>query len=280
MNPRALEVANRVIEMTQKESSFWKDKVSVEEIPFEGFGAQLIYPVARQPREFSCLVYFHGGGLAMKAAKYHKNLVRQYAYEAEIAVLFVDYRLIPKYRYPIPLSDCLEAYRWAAERFADRRVFVAGDSAGGNLAAALILKAEEEGIRIPDRLMLVYPALDSRMNTPSMEQFTDTPLWNAKLGGKMWELYTEVEQRHDMLVSPAEAPDSYLARFPETYIETAEFDCLRDEGIAFAQRLQNSGVEVHLHKTEGTIHGFDIEESSAYVKECVSGRIQFLRDAF
>ncbi len=270
-----LQVTNRMMPVVQKANSPYEDKLSVEEISFDGFGAQMICPKGKQVS--SCLIYLHGGAFAMKAARYHKNLVRQYACEAQAAVLFADYRLAPQYRYPVPLMDCFEAYQWAVDHFDNGCIFVGGDSAGGNLAAAVTLKAIQEGVRIPDKLLLIYPVTDSRLITASMDRYTDTPLWNAKQNRKMWPLYADEQDRHSFLVSPAEAPEDCLRQFPKTFIETAEYDCLRDEGIRFAERLRACGVKVMLHNTVGTIHGFDIEEKSAYVKKCVAQRVKFLR---
>ncbi len=106
----------------------------------------------------------------MKASRAHKNVVREYSYRGNFAVLFVDYRLAPKYKFPIPLQDCYEAYLWAARKYKKQRIYLGGDSAGGNLALAVIRKALEKNERIPDKLLLVYPVVDTRMITDSMKE--------------------------------------------------------------------------------------------------------------
>ncbi len=209
-----------------------------------------------------------------KPSRTHKNLVREYAYKGNMAVLFVNYRLAPKYKFPIPMQDCYESYLWAIGQFSGQKVYVGGDSAGGNLALGVTRKAMEEKNRTPDKLLLIYPVVDSRMITDSMKEFVDTPLWNAKRNKKMWDIYTDKKDRHNLLASPAEA-ENFLG-FPECYIETAEFDCLRDEGINLAAQLKESNVSVCLVNTKGTIHGFDVEEKSEYVRACVQRRIHFL----
>lgn len=272
LNPIILKIVNFMIPIVQRESSPFNNELEVKNIKFNSFAAQLIKPKSK--KDIPCLVYFHGGGFVLKPSKTHKNLVREYAYKGNMAVLFVDYRLAPKYKFPIPMQDCYESYLWAVSKFPEQKIYVGGDSAGGNLALGVTRKAIEENNRIPDKLLLVYPAVDTRMITDSMKEFIDTPIWNAKLNAKMWSIYTEKKDRHNVLVSPAEADNFY--GFPECYIETAQFDCLRDEAIYLANQLELSDISVTIVNTKGTIHGYDVEEKSEYVRECIQKRIDFL----
>ena len=273
LNPFILKIVNFLMPIVQKENSPFEKELEIENIKFSAFTAQLIKPKAK--KDIPCLVYFHGGAFVLKPSRTHKNLVREYAYKGNMAVLLVDYRLAPKYKFPIPMQDCYESYLWATSKFAGQKVYVGGDSAGGNLALGITRKAILENNRIPDKLFLIYPAVDTRMITDSMKEFVDTPVWNAKLNEKMWDLYTEKKDRHNIFVSPAEA-ENYLG-FPECYIETAEFDCLRDEGINLAEQLKASNVSVCLVNTKGTIHGFDVEEKSKCVRACIQRRISFFK---
>lgn len=272
LNPIILKIVNFMMPIVQKQNSPFENELEVEEIKFKSCTAQLIKPKVK--KDIPCLVYFHGGGFVLKASQTHKNLVREYAYKGNMAVLFVDYRLAPKYKFPIPMQDCYESYLWAVSKFTKQRIYVGGDSAGGNLALGVTRKAIEKNNRIPDKLLLIYPVVDTRMITNSMKEFTDTPIWDAKLNAKMWDLYTKKKDRHNILVSPIEADNFY--GFPECYIETAEFDCLRDEGINLANHLKLSDVSVEIVNTKGTIHGFDVEEKSDCVRECIQKRIVFL----
>ena len=113
------------------------------------------------------------------------------------------------------------------------------------------------------------------LQAESMRRFTNTPLWNSPLNRRMLALYARPEQWRDSLLSPLEADD--LSFMPPTYVETCEFDCLHDEGIALAQRLTEAGVAVTLNETRGTMHGYDIAEHSPYVMKQVEKRIRFLR---
>lgn len=272
VNPVVLKLANALMPFVQRGKRLDKN-LSRRTVELTHCKAELIAPQnAQNP---PVLIYYHGGAFMMKAAAYHKNLAQTYAKEAGCAVLFVDYRLAPKYKFPLPVEDCFEAYRWAlGQNFS--KMLVGGDSAGGSLALAVLQRAKKEGLPMPKGLMLVYPVADSRMQTESMKKFTDTPLWNSVLNEKMYRGYASEGVRHDPWVSPMEADD--LSFLPPTYLETAECDCLHDEGVALADRLEREGVAVTRNDTEGTIHGYDIAESSAYVQAQVGKRIAFLQN--
>ncbi len=232
------------------------------------------------PREVDSpplLVYFFGGGFVLKPGSFQKNLVQTYALEANCAVLYVDYRLAPKHPFPAAVNDCYDAYLWALEQDGFSSILLGGDSAGGNLALAVAQKLQSDGLELPQAMMLIYPVVDSRMETESMKLYTDTPLWNSVKNANMYEMYVCEEDLHNPLVSPMEADD--LSFLPPTYIETAEFDCLRDEGLALAMRLTEEGVDVTLNETSGTVHGYEIAEKSSYVKNQVQKRVKFLKDA-
>lgn len=166
----------------------------------------------------------------------------------------------------------------ATKKYHPEKIIVGGDSAGAALASGVALYTLKKGLRVPDAAMLIYPMLDSRMSTESMEKYTDTPLWNSVQNRKAWELYAGVNNLHNPFASPMEAKD--LRGFPQTYLETAEYDCLHDEGIAFAHRLEESGVPVVLNETKRTIHGYDIAENSGYVKDQVSRRISYMKGIY
>ena len=233
-----------------------------------------------------CLVYFHGGGFVLPAAPYHYSLAREYARRARCKVLFVEYRLAPKYPFPIAPEDCFAAYRWVLDHAGELgidpgRVAVAGDSAGGELAAVVCLMAAERKRRppMPCGQMLIYPATGAGRETESMKKYTDTPMCNSRDYEKYMKFY---------LPDPAYEENGYaapikvesLAGFPAAYIETAEFDCLRDDGILYAERLRQFGVPVELNNTEGTMHGFDIVLDSPIVRACVDRRTAFLKEIF
>ncbi len=242
-------------------------------VPVRAF---LISPKGEK-RKLPCLVYFHGGGFVFKAARYHYRNAAAYA-RTGCRVLLVDYRLAPKYAYPVPNEDCFAAYAWAAEHAAElaidpARLAVGGDSAGGCLAADVIFRAYRAGLPAPRFFMLVYPVLDRRMQMQSMQAFSDTPMWNARLNKKMWQYYLADGQYR----SPAEEGD--FSFFPPTYLETAEYDCLHDEGVAFAEKLREQHVPVTVRETSGTMHGYDIVRRSAITQESIMARCAALATA-
>ena len=231
-----------------------------------------------------CLVCYHGGGFVFPASPHHYSLAREYARRARCKLLFVDYRLAPKYPFPAAPEDCFAAYSWvlshAQELSVDpARVAVAGDSAGGELATVVCLMARERGAVMPCGQMMLYPVTGIGVETESMKKYTDTPMCNSRDVKMYNKLYMQdAAAGNRIYASPIEAES--LAGLPQAYIETAEFDCLRDEGILYAQRLEQFGVPTELYNTEGTMHGFDIVLSSHIVRACVDRRIDFLKRVF
>ncbi len=230
-----------------------------------------------------CLVDYHGGGYVLPAAPYHYALAREYALRARCKVLFPEYRLAPKHPFPTPPEDCFAAYAWVLDH-ADTlgvdpaRTAVAGDSAGGALAAAVCLMAEERGRPMPRGQMLVYPVTGAE-GAASRRKYTDTPMCNSRDMEKYGKYYLQDPSAGEHIWSaPIDAPS--LAAMPPAYVETAEFDCLRDDGVLYAQRLEREGVPAELYNTEGTIHGFDIVQDSPIVRACVDRRIGFLQRVF
>lgn len=250
---------------------------SFDTIPIECF---LVSPNDIAPNA-PCLIYYHGGGFLLDAAWYHYRLAQRYALAVGCKVLFVRYRLTPKHPFPIPFEDCYAAVCHAIT-YADalgidpHRIAIGGDSAGGCLAAAVSHKARENGIPLRFQL-LIYPVTDARMQTDSMKCFTDTPMWNAVKNKMMWEAYLPKEPENRSYASPAEAGD--FTDLPPAYLETAEFDCLHDEGVEYAEKLQSAGVSVTLNETKGTMHGFDTVNRSI-TEQAVKQRIAYMKQHF
>lgn len=244
----------------------------------------LLYTPAGLAAPSPCLIVYHGGGFVFPAAPYHYELARMYALRAGCRVLFVGYRLAPKHPFPTAPEDAYAAYAWtlahAEELGIDpTRIAVAGDSAGGTLSAAVGLMAAERGMPVPCAQMLIYPAVGLSDDSESMRLFTDTPMCNSRDAAKYDRLYMpDPSAGKPEYAAPLNAPS--LAGQPQAYIETAEFDCLRDSGIQFAQRLISEGVPAELHQTKGTMHSFDIVLKSPIVQACVDDRIAFLKRIF
>lgn len=259
--------------------------VDVTKYKITGFnGAKLkAYVIESQNSEkkLPCLIFFHGGGFMLKASGAHYQLAKEYAAKMPCKVVYVDYRLAPKYPFPVPVEDCFATYKWVLENtknlgIKDDEIMIAGDSAGGNLAIAVTLMARDRGVAMPSALMLIYPVTDRRMITESMKRYTDTPVWDANLSKMMWNAYLgEQQPEHIEYASPIEA--SSFEKFPATYIEVAEFDALHDEGILLYERLKETGISVELHEVKGTCHGFEIAIESKITRECMERRICWLQ---
>lgn len=267
----------------------WKNKqVLAEKKRIKGYQDGEIEVIVFSPRgmeqNLPCLVYYHGGGFFFGAGGYHYKYAQEYALKTPCKVIMVQYRLAPKHPHPTPSEDCYAALRWAFEN-ADSlgidktRIGVGGDSAGGALAAAVCQMARDRNTDLPCLQMLIYPVTDRRMQTESNRKFTDTPMWNSKLSVKMWKGYVPNADAPDIAyASPMEA-----ARFdnlPQAYVEVAEFDCLHDEGVAYAEAMRATGVDVSLNELQGTMHGFDIVEKAEISKGAVQVRIEYLKSTF
>ena len=199
-------------------------------------------------------------------------------------VVSVYYRHAPEHPYPAAIEDAYAATVWSAEHAREigadvARLAVCGDSAGGNLAAAVTLKAREHGPRIAFQ-NLVYPVVDHDFTRPSYEENSagfglsrDTMQW-------YWDQYApNAEDRLNPLASPLRATD--LAGLPPAFIQTAEYDPLRDEGEAYAARLRDAGVAVTVKRYDGVIHGFIGQSGEFDVgKEAVIDAVHALREAF
>jgi acetyl esterase len=205
------------------------------------------------------IVFFHGGGWVLCDLDSHDGICRLIANGSGAVVVSVDYRLAPEHVYPAAVDDAYAATVWVSEH-ADElqvdadRLAVMGDSAGGNLAAAVALMARDRsGPRIAFQSLL-YPVIDHDFTTSSYEQFaTDYFLTSAAMQW-YWDQYVAEGQRDEPYVSPIHAAD--LSGLPATHLLTAECDPLRDEGMAYAARLAEAGVPVESKVYEGAFHGF------------------------
>jgi acetyl esterase/lipase len=239
-----------------------------------------VYEIKDQMEKAPGLLYIHGGGFQMAGTPVHIAMLQNIILQTKQKAVYVSYHLSPKHPFPTAFFDCYHALLWMAEH-ADylnidlNHISVAGDSAGGNLATAVALYArDQKGPKI-ERQMLLYPVIDVRQNTPSMKAYDDTPMWNSILNKSMWELYLK-NGDHGML--PYASPScADVHDMPETYIETAQYDCLRDEAIEYARKLSEAGVTVHEYHTLKTVHGYDAVFFSKLVKRMMHHRIQFMK---
>ncbi len=205
------------------------------------------------------VVFFHGGGWVLSSVDGHDALARRIAIRTGALVASVDYRLAPEHPFPAPHDDCWAATAWLADHAADvggdgARLAVCGDSAGGNLAAGVALRARDHGLSLALQA-LIYPCIDDRQTTyPSMTENAAGYFLTAADMVWFWDRFVPAEHRGDPRAVPARADD--LRGLAPAYVQTAEFDPLRDEGESYADRLAAAGVPVDVDRYPGVVHGF------------------------
>jgi acetyl esterase len=206
------------------------------------------------------LIYYHGGGWVIGDLESHDGLCRFLAEHSGCRVLSVDYRLAPEHPFPAPGEDCFAAFSWAAEHAAElgadpARIAVAGDSAGGNMAAVVCLMARDSGGPRPAMQLLLYPATDAVGGQASRDTFAKGFLLTRN-DMEWFEAHylPDGAEADDPRVSIMRAAD--VSDQPPAYVITAGFDPLRDEGEVYATRMREAGVQVALRRQSSLIHGF------------------------
>lgn len=228
----------------------------VRDIDAGGVPCRLYRPSAE--RGVPLVVYLHGGGWVVGDLDTHDHICRTIARNAGMAVLSVDYRLAPEHKFPAALDDAQSATEWAFKN-ADSlgvdpgRMAIAGDSAGGNLAAVV---AQRRVVPLKYQV-LIYPAVDMSMKLPSIETNAEGPT----LTKKMMQWFIDHYLRHegdklDVAASPILASDEVLSSVPPALVITSEFDPLCDDGEEYGKRLVKNGVNASVVRFNGTLHGF------------------------
>jgi len=223
-------------------------------------GARYYRPLGTKPEEaLPAVVYFHGGGWTCGDLDTHDSVCRGIAAHAYCAVVAVDYRVGPEHKFPAAVEDALTSLQWVAANASSfgvdpARLVVAGERAGGNLAAVAAIALRDSALRVAMQV-LVYPVTDQAADTDSLRSFAQGYLLTRELLRWYQGNYLRDERdRADWRASPLRAKDH--SRLPPAYIITAGFDPLRDEGKAYAERLAQASVDVTHECFEGQIHGF------------------------
>ena len=229
------------------------------------------------------LLYIHGGGFVIGSVEVFHPTVLRLADQLGVVIVSVDYRLAPECPFPGPVEDCYAALMWISAKAAElgidpAHVGVLGTSAGGGLAAAVTLLARDRGGPRLSFQCLAVPELDDRLATPSMMDYVDTPLWDRTKAIFSWTSYLGTEPGGadvSPYAAPARAAD--LSGLPPAYVTVCQFDPLRDEGIAYAQRLMHAGVPTELHHYPGTFHGSSFVPTAAVTVRMVADEVAALR---
>lgn len=277
MNDHVIEIGNSMLKKMKSFREESEQDIPVNDDEIDGVPVTIY---GNMQEKAPILLYFHGGAFAYGAAPYFDQMMRLYSKISGCTIVFVHYRTEA---YPAPLADGIRVLKHIYETTTkDIPIGVAGDSAGGCIAAALSLWARDNGSELQAQ-MLIYPVLDLNMDSNSMKEFTDSPIWNSKVNEVMWQRYTEgCGFEFPQYLSPM--LETNFENLPPTMIEAEQYDCLRDEAIAYGQKLFDAGVNVHTYLNKGLFHGFElcfndqtksiIERRALRLKEMMSPKIQ------
>ncbi|MFJ7106956.1 alpha/beta hydrolase [Pseudomonas sp. NPDC098740] len=213
-------------------------------------------PVSPPTSGCPCIVYLHGGGWVVGDLDSHDFICAELASTLGVLVIAVDYRLAPEHPFPAAFEDCLgvwRALRTGPFRLDPERTLVAGDSAGGNLAAALCLALRDAGEPLPAAQVLIYPGLGGDHRLPSRSECVDAPLLSSSDLDCYHALYLRGTGQPGAYAMPLLAED--FSRLPPALIAVAQFDPLRDDGMLYTERLNAAGVAATLYYGEGLVHG-------------------------
>ncbi|WP_455818178.1 alpha/beta hydrolase [Pseudomonas cerasi] len=223
--------------------------------------------------ELPAFMFFHGGGWVLGDFPTHQRMVRDLVVASGAVAVFVNYTPSPEAHYPVAVNQAYAATRWVAEHGADihvdgSRLAVAGNSVGGNMAAVVSLMAKEKGTPALRYQVLFWPVTDARFDTDSYKQFAEGRFLTRNMMKWFWDNYTTSEaQRADIHASPLRATEQQLKGLPPALIQTAENDVLRDEGEAYARKLNAAGVNVVQVRYNGMIHDYGLLNALATVPE-------------
>jgi acetyl esterase/lipase len=243
-------------------------------------GAEGILPV---------ILYMHGGGWVLGNAATHDRLVRELAVGSGAALAFVEYPNSPEARHPVAIEQGYATAQWLVRDGAETgldgtRIAVAGDSVGGNMAAALTLMAKDRGDVRFVQAQMYYPVTDAAMDTESYEQFADGPYIRRRTMEWFWDAYIpDPARRFEITASPNQVTIDKLRGLPPTLVVVDEPDVLRDEGEAYAAKLRLAGVPVTTVRYDGICHDFmmlnPLSQTNA-TRAAIAQAITLFRSAF
>ncbi len=209
-------------------------------------------------------MFFHGGGWVLGDFPTHERLIRDLVRSSGAAAVYVDYTPSPEARFPVAINQAYEATKWVAEHGQEigvdgSRLALVGNSVGGNMVASVALQARQfNGPKIRYNVML-WPVTDANFNNASYNQYENGYFLTKNMMKWFWDNYTtSASDRNNILASPLRATAEQLKGFPQTLIQTAELDVLRDEGEAFGRKLDAAGVPVTVTRYNGMIHDYGL----------------------
>ncbi|NGY66280.1 alpha/beta hydrolase [Lentzea sp. NEAU-D13] len=265
------------------------DKPEIDEqwVELDGFKVRVVKPAGTEG-PLPVILYIHGAGWVFGNAHTHDRLVRELAVGAGAAVVFPEYSLSPEARYPVAINQNYAAAQWILGNgneygLDSSRIAVAGDSVGGNMAAALTLQAKERGDVALKAQVLFYPVTDASFDTDSYVQFAEGYFLRRDGMQWFWDQYTtNPQERAEITASPLRATKDQLEGLPQALVITAEADVLRDEGEAYADKLREAGVPVTAVRYAGAIHDFvmlNALRGTHAAEAAINQAVAFLRQA-
>ncbi|MGF6400285.1 acetyl esterase [Pseudomonas frederiksbergensis] len=207
-------------------------------------------------------MFFHGGGWILGDFPTNERFVRDLVADSGAAAVFVNYTLSPEVRYPVAINEAYAATKWVAENGAQinvdgKRLAVAGNSVGGNMAAVVALMAKAKGSPALRAQVLFWPVTNANFENASYDEFATGHFLTKDMMKWFWSAYTtDAKQRQEIYASPLQATPEQLKGLPPALVQTAEMDVLRDEAEAYARKLDAAGVEVVVTRYNGMIHDF------------------------
>jgi acetyl esterase len=257
---------------------------SVEDKEIQSARGPLRIRIYRPPGESArrAILWLHGGGWVIGDLDHADNDCRGLCLETRSTVVSVDYRLAPEHRFPEGLEDAYSALEWLSAELASvpgtQQLVVGGDSAGGNLAAAVCLMARERGGPTVDSQLLLYPVTSSECDTSSHRDFAEGYLLTREMMQRFWSLYTRTpDAGRDSLASVLRATE--LTGLPAATFVVAGCDVLRDEAEAYAERLRVAAVPVEVLRYPGQLHGFWSYRGASDIANAVNAEIRASLDA-
>lgn len=230
--------------------------------------------------ELPAFMFFHGGGWVLGDFPTHERLVRDLVAGSGAVAVFVNYTPSPEAHYPVAINQAYAATKWVAENGKQinvdgKRLAVAGNSVGGNMAAVVALMAKDKGTPAIRFQALLWPVTDASFETASYNQFAEGHFLSKNMMKWFWDNYTtDAGQRNEIYASPLRATTAQLKGLPPALVQTAEADVLRDEGEAYARKLDAAGVPVTAVRYNGMIHDYGLLNVVSQVPAVRSAMLQ------
>lgn len=224
---------------------------------------KIVRPAAVK-EQLPVFMFFHGGGWVLGDFPTHERLIRDLVVNSDAVAVYVDYDRSPESQYPVAINQAYAATKWVALNGKEinvdgKRLAVAGNSVGGNMAAVIALMAKEK--KGPDLKfqLLLWPVTNSSFDNSTYNQYAEQRFLTKNMMIWFWDSYTrDVKQRKEIYASPLQATIDQLKELPPALVQVAENDVLRDEGEAYARKMNLAGVPVTLIRYQGMIHDFGL----------------------